>query len=49
MNAVLIMEDVSSCVTIQLVAIIAHVTPVTHSTLTITCVMVSYCHSYTNS
>ena len=41
MNAILIMEDVSSFVTIQLVAITVHVTTLTHSMLTNICVMVS--------
>ena len=41
MNAILIMEDVSSFVTIQLVAITVHATTATHSILTIICVMVS--------
>ena len=42
MNAILIMEDVSSFVTIQLVAITVHATTVTHSMLTNICVMVSW-------
>ena len=41
MNVILIMEGVTSLVTIHLVAITVHVTTVTHSMLTIICVMVS--------
>ena len=41
MNVILIMEGVTSLVTIHLVAITVHATTVTHSILTIICVMVN--------